>query len=327
MDEAIWKRLETDLSLAEHVHLQGWGEPLLHPALPDWARSARQTGCTVGVTTNGDLLESSMDWLKQGDVDLITLSVAGDDETHATLRDGSQLDQVLSAAGRLAELYRERGVRAKVQLSYLLTRGNAASLPTVVERAAGAGLNELFVTHLDCRPCASFMEHSAFVGNNLREDVVPYLDEAEKRAKSVGLPYRGPARQAEDVLTCALDPSRFVFVGWDGRVGPCVNLLLPIEGALPRWRENGECRVEPLFYGRLQEDGLSEMLASKARRRFTAPFRERLAAEKRFVSSLNLEPSAAALRELSEADDKRTSALCSHPFPDACTACPKKKGW
>jgi MoaA/NifB/PqqE/SkfB family radical SAM enzyme len=327
MDEVVWKSLESDLSLAAHVHLQGWGEPLLHPALPDWTRAVQRAGCTVGVTTNGDLFESSMDWLKLGNVDLITLSVAGDDETHAALRDGSQLEQILSAAGRLAEIFRERGIRAKVQLSYLLTRDNAASLPAVVERAAEAGLAELFVTHLDCRPCASFVEHAAFACHNLREDVANYLDEAESRAKSVGLPYRAPSRQAEEVLTCALDPLRFVFVGWDGRVGPCVNLLLPLEGAWPRWSEKGEYRVEPFSYGSLQDSRLSELLVSTARQRFTAPFRKRLASEQRFVSSLNLAPGAAALKELSEADDKRTAALASHPFPDACTACPKTKGW
>jgi len=34
-----------------------------------------------------------------------------------------------------------------------------------------------------------------------------------------------------------------------------------------------------------------------------------------------------ALRKLDEADDLRSEALAAHPFPAACTACPKMLGW
>jgi MoaA/NifB/PqqE/SkfB family radical SAM enzyme len=268
-----------------------------------------------------------MDWLKIGDVDLITISVAGDIQAHSTLRDGSRLDHVLSAVADLAELFRKEGVRAKIQLSYLLTRDNAASLPTLVELAAGSGVAEVFVTHLDSRPCISFVERSAFNDRSIEEEVALCLDEAEARSRSIGIKYRGPARVAEELLACALDPLRFVFVSWDGRVGPCVNLLLPVEGDWSRWNEDGEFRVEPFSYGRLRRHSLSQLLASSSRRRFTMPFKLRLAAEQRFVSSLTLDAGPGALKQLDEAEEKRRAALASHPFPEACTGCPKANGW
>jgi len=81
----IWKVIEPDLHLAEHVHLQGWGEPLLHPMLPIWVVKAREKGCTIGITTNGDLLDVATDWLLEGNVDLITVSAAGALKNHETV--------------------------------------------------------------------------------------------------------------------------------------------------------------------------------------------------------------------------------------------------
>ena len=86
--DATWDRLSSDLGLARHVHLQGWGEPLLHPRLPEMAKAAKAAGSDVGITTNGDLLEPAIDWIVEERVDQIVFSVAGDDATHADLRAG-----------------------------------------------------------------------------------------------------------------------------------------------------------------------------------------------------------------------------------------------
>lgn len=56
----IYQRLAPDLFRASHVHLQGWGEPLLHPQLFQMAQLARNAGCQVGTTTNGTLLDPDM---------------------------------------------------------------------------------------------------------------------------------------------------------------------------------------------------------------------------------------------------------------------------
>jgi len=39
LSEEHWDSIRSDLSLVEHLHLQGWGEPLLHPRLESmWDR-------------------------------------------------------------------------------------------------------------------------------------------------------------------------------------------------------------------------------------------------------------------------------------------------
>jgi len=157
-----WKRIEQDLTVAEHVHLQGWGEPLLYPDLPRLAHAAKQQGCSVGITTNGDLLSSATEWILAAGVNLVTLSVAGDARTHAFLRDGSQLDRVLRAAAELVKRARHSRSQTQVQLSYLLTRDNADQLPDLMEHAADAGVREVFVTHLDCTPTTDLLAQAAF---------------------------------------------------------------------------------------------------------------------------------------------------------------------
>ena len=259
-------------------------------------------------------------------MDQIVVSVAGNADNHAALRDGSQLESVLAAAGNLAHRARERRVPLRILISYLLTRNNAADLPAVVRLAARARVDELFVTHLDCPTSPALVEQAAFSGDALIGGVTAHLREAETVASESGIAFRDQTQGGEEQLVCSLDPLRFVFVGWDGRVGPCVNLLLPVEGPIPRWSANGRTEVDAVSYGRLDTTGLADLLSSDTRTCFVAPWTRRLEAERRFLASVP-ELSVTGLRELGRADTIRTTALSANPFPDACTHCPKVHGW
>jgi MoaA/NifB/PqqE/SkfB family radical SAM enzyme len=322
-----WKRIERDLTIAEHVHLQGWGEPLLYPDLRHLAHAAKQKGCSVGITTNGDLLASAIEWIVAAGVNLVTISVAGDARTHARLRDGSRLDRVLQAAADLAQRARDSRSGTRVQLSYLLTRDNAAQLPDLVEHAADAGVQEVFVTHLDCTPTAELLAQAAFEAPGGPVESIDHVRKAEVVGRRRKVRFRGPALQPQPLLTCALNPLRFAFVAWDGRVGPCVNLLLPVRGSVPRHAAGRAFLVAPLRYGHLDESGLVEVLGGAAREAFIAPFQQRLEAERQFTSSLPLLSEAEALRQLEQADRQRSRALDEAPFPAACRGCHKADGW
>lgn len=327
LDERQWQAIEPYLKRVEHVHLQGWGEPLLHPRLADWARAARRAGCTVGLTTNGDLLEDATDWLLEGDVGLMAFSVAGAASANATNRDGADLKKLLARVARFGSRAREKRLGIKLQLSYLLTRENAAGLAGVVEQAAQAGLDEVFVIHLDYRPSAWHVEQAAFSSGGLAEGVLAGIETARDTARKLEIAFRGPATAPREMVTCDLDPQRFAFVGFDGRVGPCVNLLLPVKGDIARLDENGRTTVEPVSYGRLPDSGLQKILASKQRKRFIRPFEKRLEAERRFLSAAYLQPGYGVLDELDGEERARDAALAENPFPPACTGCAKADGW
>jgi len=326
LGDATWERLRDDLSLARHVHLQGWGEPLLHPRLPEMADTAKAAGCKVGLTTNGDLLADALDWIVAGSVDQVTLSVAGDETTHAALRDGSTLEESWTAVERLITR-RRRTDRPRVQVSYLLTRANSGQLPGVIQAAAAAGADEFFATHLDCTPSPELLDEAAFSGSELRPEVAESLAAAKRQARSSGIPFRAPASASQELLVCALDPLHFVFVGWDGRVGPCVNLALPISGSIPRCHAGGRSRVDPVIFGDLGRESLRRILAGERFRRFGAPFESRLAAERRLLAAATEHRGAQALAQIEEADRRRVADLVANPFPDPCAGCHKVLGW
>lgn len=318
--------------MADHVHLQGWGEPLLHPDLRSMVRDCRKSGCSVGITTNGVLLESALRWIVEESVDLVTVSVAGNPEVHAGLRGGSKLGRILEATAELIRLStasssgRKRGA-TRVQLSYLLTRDNSRHLPELVEMAARAGVAELFVIHLDCTPSSDLLREAAFDECGLLHGVAADLEAADRAARAQGIWFRGPALRSQELLTCALDPLRFAFVTAEGRVGPCVYGLLPISGRLPRWSHKGRHEIEQPCYGRLQHAGLKEILTGPDRKQFVRPFIDRLRAEKGFHSAISADFSVEALQRLEAADQLRSRCLSENPFPEACNGCHKALGW
>ena len=53
LDPATWRGILPALKRARLVHLQGWGEPLLHPDFFTLVSQAKAVGCQVGTTTNG----------------------------------------------------------------------------------------------------------------------------------------------------------------------------------------------------------------------------------------------------------------------------------
>jgi MoaA/NifB/PqqE/SkfB family radical SAM enzyme len=328
LTQDLWEVIEPDLALAEHVHLQGWGEPLLQPRLPEWAAQARQAGCSVGITTNGDLLSEATPWLLDGNVNLIVISAAGSKESHTALRDGASIEEIMIKSEELSTTARKRKLKIEFKLSYLLTSSNAHELPDAVGMAAEAGFQELFVTHLDCTTSKFQLDESAFSEENVSNETIHYLEQAAKSARKKKLGFRGPTCTGVEVLACALNPVHFTYITWDGRVGPCVNLLLPVEGSIPRWTSDGVNHIAPLAYGRLDSSSLSDLIDSKERQLFITPLQKRLDADNKFRHEMNQEIcELRILRGLEEARSERDKVLQNHPLPTACEACPKASGW
>jgi MoaA/NifB/PqqE/SkfB family radical SAM enzyme len=324
----LWRRLLPDLPMVDHLHLQGWGEPLLHPALKSMAADAAAAGCRVGITTNGELLGAAMDWIVAAPLDVVALSVAGDEEANVRLRDGVVTGDALET---LAELARRRSSarRPRLHLSYLLTRDNAGELETVVERAAPAGVDAILVNHLDVTPTAELRALAAYGEDGVPPEVRDALQAATAVASGLGVDIRAPFVEPQEMLVCDLDPRRILSVRWDGRVAPCVALNLPIEGPVPRAAEAGFIEVETPTLGYLAASSLREILDNDAYRSFVAPFEKRRAADARFRKEGLLASGwgVVALADLDRAYAELESSLADTPFPAACARCPKAEGW
>jgi MoaA/NifB/PqqE/SkfB family radical SAM enzyme len=328
LSEAHWERLGPDLQSVEHIHLQGWGEPLLHPNLETMARDATAAGCSVGITTNGDLLGEAVEWIADGPVDVLAVSLAGGDEWNRRLRDGSRPDELFAAVEELVRA-RSRRKKPRIHVSFLIVRGNAGDLAGIVRAAAGAGADAIFVNHLDCVPSEKLRELAAYLGGGVPDSVRHGLVEAESVARNLGIDIRLPATEPQEMLTCALDPRVMASVRWDGVVAPCVQLNLPISGPTPRMAEDGFVEIPPYRYGHLNDATLSEILAGAAWRDFTAPLHRRRDADGRFRDrGLSVSGwGSVALAELDREYGELERNLEENPFPRPCRGCPKTEGW
>jgi MoaA/NifB/PqqE/SkfB family radical SAM enzyme len=328
LSEDLWNAVRPDLSLVEHLHLQGWGEPLLHGDLRRMVRDAHSAGCTVGVTTNGDLLARAGDWIVAEGVELATVSVAGLDRHDRRLRGGVGFHRTLAS---VASLVRRRGPRRRprVQLALLLVRDTMNDVPGVVRLAAGAGADAVLVNHLDCTPTAELWRMAVFSdGEALRAAQAAFI-EAAREARRQGIELRPPPLAPREMLTCDLDPRFVVSVRWDGRVAPCVHLNLPVDGPIPRVTDRGGTTIEPFSFGCLSNGSLSEVLDGDAYRRFTEPLRMRCEADRRFRmrSSAGSSWGSVAIRALDAADRELERTLADNPFPSSCRGCHKVVGW
>lgn len=325
-DAELWNRLRPDLTLARHLRLQGWGEPLLHPDLEAMAADGAAAGCQVGVTTNGDLINDRGRWLAKDTVDIVTLSVAGNGEGRTRWRDEARTESVWAAVDLLATARRRRTPR--LQISFLLTADNMPELPDVVRDAGRSGADEVFVTHLDCTPTADLLASKAFSDPALTESMRRTFDRADRLARKAKIEFRTPSLVAREMITCPLDPTIMASVAWDGRVGPCVGMTLPVNGKIPRATDEGELLVDPVVFGHLGDASLASILDGEIRRTFILPFLRRGEAERRFRDqATTLGWGSPALARLDEAENERAKALRDHPFPAACAGCHKAWGW
>ena len=193
-----FQRLASAFDRTRHVHLQGWGEPLLHI---DMIALAKGAGCRVGLTTNGMRLElATGQRLLELDLDLIAISIAGATaDTHERIRVGSDFALILENVRRLLALRAaQEKRRPKVELSYLMTRANVVELPKAVELAASLSVDELFATNLDYVVTPEHDDLKAFGCPPLREAFVRTVDEARAAVQLQGRD--DPGQPADDPI-------------------------------------------------------------------------------------------------------------------------------
>ncbi len=104
------------------VHLQGWGEPFLHPRFMDFVGVARRAGCAVSTTTCGQHMDESLAAaIVDSGMDVVAFSLAGTDEASNASRQGMPFSRVCEAVRCLQDVrHKKQGVHLEVHLAYLL---------------------------------------------------------------------------------------------------------------------------------------------------------------------------------------------------------------
>ncbi|MDF1551455.1 MAG: radical SAM/SPASM family putative metalloenzyme maturase [Deferrisomatales bacterium] len=137
----------------EALVLSGTGEPLLHPQLGSFIRTAKTAmppGSWVGFQSNGLLLDEARaaDLVDAG-LDRVCLSVdAVTPGTFARLREGGEVGAVDRALAALASAESRNGHRVDKGVEFVAMRDNVAELPDVVRWAARRGASFALVTQV-----------------------------------------------------------------------------------------------------------------------------------------------------------------------------------
>lgn len=265
--------------LAGDVHLQGWGEPLLHPRLLDMITIAKAENCRVSLTTNGVLLDRDIsERLVRDGIDIVAVSFAGaSKDTHEAIRCGSQFEQLVANVRTLSNLKRKmRSKKPKVVLSFLMTKTNMGELPEAVELANDLGVDELVATNLDYTPTQTQDDLKAFSCTRPDGKYRKLVEMAKTRAGNTDLPLRVYPLEMDEVVMCELNPLRIAFISFDGCVSPCVYLNMTKMRSIPRIFCGSHQAIQRVCFGTIAENDLPGIWDRSEYREFRTAYSRRL---------------------------------------------------
>jgi MoaA/NifB/PqqE/SkfB family radical SAM enzyme len=159
MDWDLFTRVLDDLPTLSELHLQGLGEPMMHPRFFEMISYAAARGINVTTNSNVTLLtrERAEKCVTSG---LSTLHVSLDaatPEMYERIRVRAHFDRVLRNLGHLRDAKRDLASETpRVRLVMVVMRQNLEELPALVRLARELEIGTMFVQHL----CHDFGESS-----------------------------------------------------------------------------------------------------------------------------------------------------------------------
>lgn len=239
-----FKRLVDGLPGLTEVVLQGIGEPLLAPDIYRMLAYASERGISAGFNTNATLLtHNAATHLLDAGIDWLCFSLDGaTPETYEFVRDRSSFAVVERNISRFIALKRQRGLeRPRLSLVMVLMQRNFREIPDVVRRAAGWGIDEVFVQNLSHdfsdAPPEAYAAIAAYVSEQSvetipRDELDGVYDEARQVAGSLGVKLRLPSADERpphllvdgQPVACTW-PWDSGYVAYDGTVMPCCMVM------------------------------------------------------------------------------------------------------
>lgn len=312
----IVEKLYEEIEEGSYVHLQGWGEPLMHPEFTKMCKLGHEKGLKIGLTTNAFLLtEKNLEPLVEY-TDNIAVSVAGaHKETHQSIRVGSIYDRMVSM---LRELSKRRGEKElpNLVITFLMQKRNIKELPDVVKLAHDVGFDEVIATNLDYIPNKQLYDLKVFscegdIPRGVLREYRRVVDEAKNRSKELGIKFTCRSIECTEQPICIENPCESALITVDGNVTPCVYLHLPTNSDyIPRCYRGKEGYVKKLYFGSLLFESLESIWNKEAYVEFRETYRKRMSAlPKSWLEAI-----------------ETTHFYIKQPAPEPCRTCYKLYG-
>src|SRR5947209_7304842 len=189
----------------QELHLQGLGEPMMHPRFFDMVTYATLKGIRVSTNSNLTLLnERRAECFVTSGLDCLHASIDGATaETYERIRVRAHFERVVGNLERLLAARKQLGsCHPHLHLVMVVMRQNLHELPDLVRLAHGWSMEEMFVQHL-ChdfgesslpayyRPMRKFVQEETLFEEDPQR-VEDYFAEARCVAQALGVKLRLP---------------------------------------------------------------------------------------------------------------------------------------
>ena len=279
-----FKKLVPAFSEVRHVHLQGWGEPFLHPDFFEMVAIAKGANCRVGTTTNGTLLNrEKIEKVVESRLDILAFSLAGTGEENDRIRKGTRLAKVLEAMQTLTEEKEKRGLKRLLSMWRICCSSpgisNVRNLPRLLE---GCGVSDVVISFLDFIPCEELQPEVIAPATEAEcEELRSCLEEVKEEGRQHHLSVHHPLESmgekkdlcTENVHRCTENVQRAVCIASDGSVSPCVYTNMQVPGAC--YVDQGEKRqYERMVFGSILEKPLRKIWQERGYAAFRNSFQK-----------------------------------------------------
>ena len=252
----------------ERVTFGGFGEPLMHPRLPEMLERAASSGWDLVLTTNGLWLDEAFARLLVR-LRLHTLVVSLDTvhiQAYARAAFDAGVEQVLSNLRRLREIGEREGYGPRIGIEFVLTRSNVHWLEHIPELASQVRASFVLLSNL--------LPHTPEAASEIHYDQLEPLRPPIGWAVSQGDfllwgVVQTPRLKWGAHRQCRFVQGRALVIGWDGGVSPCYALM----HSYPYWIYGRPKRVSRLLFGNVRERPLADIWMDEAYVRFRARVR------------------------------------------------------
>ena len=261
-----FKKLKPAFADTRHIHLQGWGEPFLHPDFFEMVAIAKAQAFQVGTTTNAMLLnEETVRRAIESGLDILAFSLAGTTERNDVIRKGTSLKKVLKAIETLSREKEKRGTSGpEIHVAYMLFRSGMTELETLPALLEGLGVSQVLVSTLDFVPTEELRKEAVIPATQEEyEEVRSVLERLVQAGREKGLAVHyhlvSPEKRRE---ICTENIQRALCVSSDGAVTPCVYTSLGVSGTYYDLQGN-RVNCERMVFGNIREKKIKDIWKEK----------------------------------------------------------------
>lgn len=246
MQYDVYTRLIDQFENLETLHLQGLGEPMMHPRYFEMVRYAKEKGIRVTTNTNLTLLnEKRAELCVLSGLDALFVSIDGSQaSTYERIRHRGRFEKVLRNLDLLLEARDRFGSELpRLSLVMVIMRQNLEELPDIVRLAHRYRMPEVFVQHLShdfsesdlpaqYRPMRDFVQEETLLEEDQRR-VERFFNQARDVAAELGIKLRLPRTRLK--VHPAGTPGRERcdwpwtggYISYDGYAMPCCMVSTP----------------------------------------------------------------------------------------------------